>query len=87
LRVFTPESIRCALLQSPVEHASAMTDDEITALGSDPLDDEREERELTHTEIYQGELEAGVISGDDLRSDETDDANVAAEEGLAYVPR
>jgi hypothetical protein len=63
-----------------------MTDDEITALGSDPLDDEREERELTHTEIYQGELEAGVISGDDLRSDETDDANVAAEEGLAYVP-
>jgi hypothetical protein len=44
-------------------------------------------RELTDTEIYEGELEAGTdpMRGG-LRSDETDDPNVAAEEGFAYVP-
>ncbi len=52
---------------------------------------------LTDTEIYQGELEAGSGPGADvesledltdldLRSGETDDPNVAAEEGLTYVP-
>jgi len=46
-----------------------------------------ERRELTDTEIYEGDLEAGTdpMRGG-LRSDETDDPNVAAEEGLAYVP-
>jgi hypothetical protein len=52
---------------------------------------------LTDTEIYQGELEAGRGTDDDvqgledladldLRSGETDDPDVAAEEGLVYVP-
>jgi hypothetical protein len=64
-----------------------MTDEEIRALGADPLSDEREQRELTDTEIYQGELEGGLDPSEaDLRSDETSDAFVAAEEGLAYVP-
>jgi hypothetical protein len=64
-----------------------MSDEEIRALGADPLSDEREQRELTDTEMYQGEL-AGAIdpSEADLRSDETSDPAVAAEEGLAYVP-
>ena len=51
------------------------------------MTDPAERRELTDTEIYEGDLEAGtdpMRSG--LRSDETDDPNVAAEEGLAYVP-
>jgi hypothetical protein len=51
---------------------------------------------LTGDELYEGYLEAGHDpSGDDsvdvlvqreLRSGETDDPNLAAEEGLAYVP-
>jgi hypothetical protein len=56
-------------------------------------------RSITDTEIYQGE--SGVIGADepldsigslelledlDLRSDETTDPNLAAEEGLTYVP-
>jgi hypothetical protein len=55
--------------------------------------------QLTDTEIYEGELEAGVnddlptdpdrlesLTSRELRTGETDDPNVAAEEGLAYVP-
>lgn len=57
--------------------------------------------ELTDTDIYQGELEAGVhddlptepdaqnlelLTELELRAGETDDANVAAEEGMTYVP-
>ena len=51
---------------------------------------------VTDTEVYQGELEAEGALADaesvedltslELRSDETDDPNVAAEEGLPYVP-
>jgi hypothetical protein len=56
---------------------------------------------LTDTEIYQGELEAGVhddlpsepvaeniesLTDLELRAGETRDPDVAAEEGLAYVP-
>jgi hypothetical protein len=58
-------------------------------------------RSLTDTEIYEGALEVGAdddaatpnLSGGpetltelDLRSDETADPSVAAEEGLTYVP-
>jgi hypothetical protein len=57
--------------------------------------------ELTDTEIYQGELEAGVhddlptepdadnlelMTETELRAGETDDPNVAAEEGMTYIP-
>lgn len=57
--------------------------------------------ELTDTEIYQGELEAGVnddlpsepeaqnlelLTERELRAGETSDPNVAAEEGEVYVP-
>ncbi|MDQ3938654.1 MAG: BON domain-containing protein [Chloroflexota bacterium] len=57
--------------------------------------------EMTDTEIYEGELEAGVsddlptepeaenieqLTERELRAGETDDAGVAAEEGLTYVP-
>lgn len=52
---------------------------------------------LTGTEIYEGYLEAGhdpsgttdpvdVLTQQELRSGETDDPNIAAEEGLTYVP-
>ena len=67
-----------------------LTTDEVDQLG-----------ELTDTEIYQGELEAGVsddlpgqpmagniemLTERELRDGETADANVAAEEGLTWVP-
>jgi hypothetical protein len=67
-----------------------LTEDEVDDLG-----------ELTDTEIYQGELEAGVsddlpteptaenlelLTELELRDGETADPNVAAEEGLAWVP-
>ena len=67
-----------------------LTTDEVDTLG-----------ELTDTEIYEGELEAGVhddLPGEpleanlemmtelELRDGETADPNVAAEEGLAWVP-
>ena len=49
--------------------------------------------ELTDTEIYEGELEAGVSRDNlqllvekDLRSGETSNPDVAAEEGLTWVP-
>ena len=53
---------------------------------------------VRHTEIYEGELEAGAhgdLSGDEnlellteleLRAGETDNPDVAAEEGLTYIP-
>ena len=64
-----------------------MTDDDIRALGADPLTDLREQRELTDTEMYQGELAGDLDPSEaDLRPDETSDPNVAAEEGLAYIP-
>jgi len=65
-------------------------EDEIDTLG-----------ELTDTEIYEGELEAGVhddlpteprednlesLTALELRAGETDDPSVAAEEGMTYVP-
>ena len=43
-----------------------MTDDDITALDADPLTDSGEERELTDTEMYQGEL------GGDVNASEAD---------------
>lgn len=57
--------------------------------------------ELTGTDIYHGELEAGVhddlpgqdeadnlelLTEQELRTGETNDAGVAAEEGMTYVP-
>jgi hypothetical protein len=57
--------------------------------------------ELTDTDVYQGELEAGVhddlptepderniemVTARELRSGETSNPDVAAEEGLVYVP-
>ncbi len=67
-----------------------LTTDEVDKLG-----------DLTDTEIYEGELEAGVsddlpgepieenlesLTEDELRDGETADPNVAAEEGLTWVP-
>ena len=67
-----------------------LTTDEVDQLG-----------ELTDTEIYQGELEAGVsddlpgepvednietLTAVELREGETADPNVAAEEGMTWVP-
>lgn len=64
-----------------------MTNENMESLGADPLNDEREPRELTDTEIYQGELQGALDPSEaEMRADETSDANVAAEEGLAYVP-
>jgi hypothetical protein len=47
--------------------------------------------EVTDTEIYEGEADSDVANLESLaelemRSGETDDPNVAAEEGLAWVP-
>jgi hypothetical protein len=67
-----------------------LTEDEVDKLG-----------ELTDTEIYEGELEAGasddlpgepdeqnieMLNEQELREGETADPNVAAEEGMAWVP-
>ena len=67
-----------------------LTEDEVDKLG-----------EITDTEIYEGELEARanddqpdetaeenleLLTEAELRDGETADANVAAEEGLAWVP-
>jgi hypothetical protein len=67
-----------------------LTEDEIDKLG-----------EITDTEIYQGELEAranddqptetdeenlDLLTATELREGETSDPNVAAEEGLTWVP-
>jgi len=49
-------------------------------------------RELTDTELYEGILPSSDVAdleglaATELRDDETDDPNIAAEEGLAYVP-
>lgn len=62
------------------------------------LDDLEPAAGISDTEMYQGDLEAlgGRVDGDDeeddllaglgLRSDETDDPNVAAEEGVPWIP-
>ncbi|HSK35789.1 MAG TPA: hypothetical protein VLA80_03545 [Actinomycetota bacterium] len=62
------------------------------------IDDIEPEAGISDTEVYQGDLEAlgGQVDGDDeasdpltdlgLRDDETDDPNVAAEEGIPWVP-
>ena len=64
-----------------------MTDEDTRTLGADPLTFSREQRELTDTEIYQGELAGDLDPSEaDLRPDETSDPNVAAQEGLAYIP-
>jgi len=47
--------------------------------------------EVTDTELYEGEADSDVVELEglaerELRSGETDDANVAAEEGLAWIP-
>jgi len=73
------------------DEGDPLTRDEVDDLGS-----------MTDTEIYEGELEARVPDSDqpddpiaenldmlverELRAGETDDANVAAEEGEAWVP-
>ncbi|HSH22297.1 MAG TPA: BON domain-containing protein [Candidatus Caenarcaniphilales bacterium] len=73
------------------DQVAYMRDEEVDTLGG-PLSD---------TEIYQGELEAGVhddlptepkaeniemLTELELRAGETDDPNVAAEEGMTYIP-
>ena len=74
-------------------------DDEGDPIAADEVEDLGA---ITPTEIYEGELEARVPYGDqpddapaenlelltelELRADETADPNVAAEEGLAWVP-
>lgn len=66
-------------------------DDQVAYLPSDTL---AEPEPLTDTELDEGEPDIGRSSLEglglleelDLRPDETDDPNVAAEEGLAYVP-
>jgi hypothetical protein len=66
-------------------------DDQAAYLPSDTIEDPEP---LTDTERYEGEAEIGtsslggleLLEQSDLRPDETDDPNVAAEEGLAYVP-
>ena len=64
-----------------------MTDDDLTTLGADSVTDSPEQRELTDTEMYQGELAGDLAPAEaDLRPDETSDPTVAAQEGLAYVP-
>lgn len=73
----------------PVEDQSAIIDaSDVEGLG-----------ELTQSDIYEGELEAGVdddlptdevrlelLTELELRADETDDAHEAAEEGFTYIP-
>jgi hypothetical protein len=61
-------------------------------------DDLQPEPSLSDTEVYQGDLEAlggeapsggpeaDPLTETDLRADETDDPNVAAEEGIPWVP-
>jgi hypothetical protein len=55
-------------------------------------DELEQSSELTDTEAYQGELETGEgehlvgLTDTGLRDGETADANVAAEEGLTWVP-
>jgi hypothetical protein len=73
-------------------------DDQVAYRRSDEVD---RLGELTDTEIYQGELEAGVsddlpqepeaenlelLTELELRAGETDNPDVAAEEGMTYVP-
>lgn len=77
-------------MTDPGRDRAYLTTDEVDALG-----------ELTDTEIYEGELEAGVsddlptepleenlefLTETELRDGETSDPNVAAEEGLTWVP-
>ncbi|CAN5585791.1 hypothetical protein BH23CHL6_BH23CHL6_00630 [soil metagenome] len=72
--------------------------DQVAYLRSDEVD---RLGEITDTDIYQGELEAGVhddlptepdaenlevLTELELRAGETNDPNVAAEEGMTYVP-
>ena len=57
-----------------------LTEDEVESAG-----------EVTDTELYEGEPDSDVadlqgLAERELRSGETDDANVAAEEGLAWIP-
>jgi hypothetical protein len=53
---------------------------------------EMDDRQLTDTELYEGILPSGDVvaleglAATELRDDETDDPNIAAEEGLAYIP-
>jgi hypothetical protein len=76
--------------QAEGEQVAYRRQDEVDQLG-----------EMTDTDVYQGELEAGVhddlptestednletLTARELRDGETDDAGVAAEEGLTYVP-
>ena len=77
-------------MTEPARDRAYLTTDEVDTLG-----------ELTDTEIYEGELEAGVnddlpteplednlemLTETELRAGETADPNVAAEEGFAWVP-
>lgn len=77
-------------MTEPRRDRAYLTTDEVDTLG-----------ELTDTEMYEGELEAGVhddlptepldenlefLTETELRDGETSDPNVAAEEGLTWVP-
>jgi hypothetical protein len=78
-------------IEPAAEQDAVVDSDEIETLG-----------EITDTAIYQGDLEARplgsdqpdeprsenleLLTEDELRADETDDPNEAAEEGLTWVP-
>lgn len=78
-----------------------MTDDRTDQVAYRRGDEVDRMGQLTNTEIYQGELEAGVnddlpaepehenvedLAATELRAGETGDAQVAAEEGMTWVP-
>ena len=78
-----------------------VNDEQLPDVGRGELptpDDLQPEASLSDTEVYQGDLEAlggeapsggpevDPLTETDLRADETDDPNVAAEEGIPWVP-
>jgi hypothetical protein len=78
-----------------------VNDEQLPDVGRGELptrDDVQPEASLSDTEVYQGDLEAlggeapsggpevDSLTETDLRADETDDPNVAAEEGIPWVP-
>ncbi len=83
--------MQLASIRDPIDQTGVAATEEVDRLG-----------EMTDTEVYQGELEARppdsdqpddpdaenleLLVEDELRAGETDDAGVAAEEGLTWVP-
>jgi hypothetical protein len=68
--------------------------DQVAFLERDEVDDRRTDADMTPTEIYMGELEAGThrragvedLTDTTLRDGETSNPAVAAEEGMTWVP-